>query len=219
MTKLMNLVGQRFGRFVVISEAERRGRARYWTCRCDCGTVKEVFLGNLRRGVSESCGCISTEKLNAYNFKHGLTGTLEYPVWYDMTRRCEGRFENGKHFYQDRGIQVCDRWKGENGLINFIADMGNRPSIKYSLDRKDNNGNYEPDNCRWATRLEQMGNIRSNRNIEFDGITQCVSAWARERGLSLSCLRKRLNSGMSASEALTRPPDQRFVRHKKTKVE
>lgn len=212
MTKLMNLVGQRFGRLTVIAEAQRRGKARYWLCRCDCGKEREYFLGNLRRGVSQSCGCISTERINAYNRTHGLTSSLEYPVWYDMIRRCEGRFEAGKHFYQDRGIKVCDRWKGENGLLNFVEDMGPRPSQKHSLDRIDNDGNYEPNNCRWATHLEQMGNIRSNHNLEYNGKIQCMAAWSRETGISVSGIQKRLKKGWSIEKALTTPPDIRFVR-------
>jgi hypothetical protein len=156
--------GQRFGRLVTIEDVRLRGSrgwARYWICRCDCGTVKAVPSGNLVAGRTSSCGCFHNDLLRQANFKHGLSTEPEYIVWVAMLQRCGNPKNKDYPDYGGRGITVCDRWRD---FANFISDVGARPSSKYSIDRyPDNNGNYEPGNVRWATATEQVYNRRPQK--------------------------------------------------------
>lgn len=150
-----DMSGMRFGKLLVISQSKSSlsGNA-IWLCLCDCGKSKEVLGGSLRQGTSKSCGCV--------HFSHGRSGTTEYRSWCHMIERCENvkcaDFKN----YGGRGISVCARWR--NSFENFLADMGEKPHPSLSIERKENNGNYEPTNCQWATATEQR---RNKRNIKF----------------------------------------------------
>lgn len=128
----------------------------------------------------------------------------ERNIWYGMIRRCtDPKALSFKH-YGGRGITVCDRWTGENGFEKFMIDIGPRPSADYSIERNDSNGNYEPKNCRWATRDEQARNRRSNRIIEWNGKRQCIEDWARELGVSVGAIAARLGPlNWSIERALT----------------
>jgi hypothetical protein len=134
--------------------------------------------------------------------KHGATDTPEYGVWLDMRRRCRDRKHSRYYCYGARGVQVCERW-GE--FANFIADMGPRPSAKHSIERDDNDGDYTPENCRWATLEEQANNKRRNVFVTWDGKRQTVAQWAREIGMKAETLRARLLKGWSAEQALFTP--------------
>jgi hypothetical protein len=133
--------------------------------------------------------------------RHGLTHTPTYTCWVNMRRRCYHTPDKSFPDYGGRGIVVCERW---HVFDNFIADMGVRPDA-HSLERRDNNGNYSPENCRWATKLDQANNTRANRLHVFDGRAQTVEQWARERNSSAQAIRHRLRRGWSISEALTQP--------------
>lgn len=123
-----------------------------------------------------------------------------------MINRCRNARSPYYHLYGGRGIKVCERWKGKNGFLNFLQDMGRRPSPKHSIDRIDNNGNYEPGNCRWATRIEQNRNRRDNRLVTFNGQTKCIAEWCDETGLPEKSVRARLwLLGWSVEDALTTP--------------
>lgn len=142
-----NLTNQRFGRLVALYADPdiRAGQRLAWWCRCDCGETKLIDGNNLRRGLTKSCGCMRN---------HGLTHTGEYQSWSSMRGRCADR---NNPDYGGKGIKVCERW---NDFRTFYADMGPKPSPSHSIDRKDSSGNYEPANCRWATRSEQNANRR-----------------------------------------------------------
>jgi len=174
---LRDLTGKRFGRLTVIERGEngRRGQRR-WRCLCDCGRETIVTGGNLRSGGTKTCGCMEGV------LKHGATRgsrSAEYRAWLAMKHRCLN--PNLLHFknYGGRGITVCDRWlhhqdDGVHPFLNFLADMGPRPEGRtgkmptFSLDRIDNDGNYEPSNCRWATTKEQMTNRRNITDLEAE---------------------------------------------------
>lgn len=183
----------------------------YYLCDCRCGNTKIVSYSNLTCGHTRSCGCISRElssKRAEQNLTgrttHGMKGTKEYNAYYHMKSRCYNKNNEQYPYYGGRGITVCDRWK--DSFENFYADMGPSPSKKHTVDRKNSNGNYEPANCRWATRLVQSRNRGSfNRIIEFRGESMCLSAWAERVGLSSGCIRLRLESGWSVERALTTP--------------
>ncbi len=202
--------GTRFGRLIVLHEAERHGpsRLRQFRCKCDCGNVSVVGLSGLRSGATKSCGCLR-KQLSAERLRtHGLSGTAEYNVWFNMMARCFNPNHPQFPHYGGRGISVCDRWRESPGV--FLEDMGPRPSAAHSIDRVDNDGNYEPGNCHWATRREKGNNIQHNRLLTHQGKTQCVTAWAEEVGISLYALQQRVHRGWSVERALTEPVPKRL---------
>lgn len=210
--------GDRFSRLVVIRELEQSSTpngtvVRRVECRCDCGRVKAVRLMNLRSGKTKSCGCLAKELAveRGHRFggrkKHGWTGTAEYRIWLGMKSRCADLENAG---YGGRGIRVCERW--EESFPAFLEDMGPRPSPEHSIDRyPDNNGNYEPGNCRWATPFEQARNRRNSVILEFDGRRMWVSEWAAELGVPVQRIFKRLKRRWSAEDTLKKPVESKHV--------
>lgn len=196
-------IGQKFGRWTVVSDAPFVSRA-HSLCRCECGTEREVLCKYLFAGTSQSCGCRQADITADRNTTHGLRHTPEYGVWAGIKSRC---YRESDEFYADyggRGITVCERWR--DSFENFLADMGERPSPKHSIDRKEVNGNNEPDNCRWATPTEQARNKRNNRNIEFRGETKCLTAWCEQYGFDHKTVSDRLDRGETIGQALNLEP-------------
>lgn len=154
-------LGAVFGRLIVESEATSLGRYRAFNVRCVCGIRAVVRLENLRSGRTRSCGCLHREELAARATTHGHTkggkATPEFIAWCDMRRRCEDPTREGYENYGGRGIVVCERWRDFEA---FIADVGLRPDPTLSLDRIDNDGNYQPGNVRWTDRSTQNSNQR-----------------------------------------------------------
>jgi hypothetical protein len=205
MGKLIDLTGQKFGRLTVIerSVSGKHGNAR-WLCRCDCGGQKTARSGHLIQGRTKSCGCLNAEMSSQRKFKHGCTNTPEFIAWVHIKQRCYNKKDKRYDDYGGRGIKVCDRWL--KSFDFFLEDMGLRPIDCSSIDRIDVNGNYEPDNCRWANQTTQANNTRSNRRIEFNGLSLTVSEWGRATGIKSSVIRDRIDRyGWTIEEALTKP--------------
>jgi hypothetical protein len=152
--RLVDMTGQSFGRLTVIGRAENAGKRTRWLCRCECGGEKPFQRGDLLFGRAVSCGCYR----NAVHTKHGLCHTSEYSIWAGMNDRCSNPNNNAWKYYGGRGIKVCDRWRAS--FEAFFADIGPRPTSKHSIDRINNDGNYEPGNVRWATATVQANNKR-----------------------------------------------------------
>lgn len=208
--RIVDLSGQKFGMLVVqglVPERSTQGHV-LWMCICDCGTIKNIMGSNLKRGLSQSCGCQVTVALRARKGEkrtHGYSNSWVQRVWYGMINRCYDPTNNAYARYGGRGIRVCERWK--NSIEAFHEDMGDRPSPKHQIDRWPNNdGDYEPENCRWATPKEQANNRSSSRVIEFRGETRTLMQWAESIGIDHASLIGRLNRGWPLEEALTMSP-------------
>lgn len=188
-----DLTGKRFGRLLVISYVGRVGKAPSWACRCSCGAAKVIPGGNLRSGRVMSCGCFHADEMTARQTTHGMRNTPEYKAWCNIKARCSNPKTAQFDRYGGRGIAVCAEW--ETSFEQFYADMGPRPSTGHSIDRKDVNANYSPENCRWATRREQMANTSRNKFVEVNGIPMIQAEAARQLGITVSGLRYRMRQG------------------------
>lgn len=177
----IDLTGKRFGRITVLSRSHKNAASQYfWKCECDCGQKLICRGASLKNGNTASCGCLRRELAGAKNRTHGKTHTPEYASWRHMKDRCVKPGDKNFAGYGGRGISVCARWM--NSFENFIADMGQRPGPKYSIERIDNDGNYEPSNCVWATAKEQNCNRRTIGAIENFSDERLIQEFFR-RGL------------------------------------
>ena len=207
--------GDRFGRLVAVSLAGyKKWGYHAWLCRCDCGATPVVDSGSLRTGNTKSCGCIVREMSGAKSprFKHGGTcgriPTPEYAIWQGMVKRCTVPSCNHFDRYGGRGISVCDRWRD---FRLFLEDMGDRPSTSHSIERINNDGNYCPENCKWATRDEQSNNRSNSTKITYNGKTLTSTQWQKETGIPHRQIRCRIfELGWTAERALTTPTDVRL---------
>lgn len=163
MPHVIDLTGRIFNRLTVLKlGASTKDNRRRWICLCSCGNESLVLTNNLKTGHSRSCGCLQKEITKKRLTVHGLRKSPEYLAWVNMRSRCYKHGDISYHNYGGRGIEVCLEWV--NSFSAFISDMGLKPSKAHSLDRVNNDGNYEPTNCRWGTKLEQVHNRRMSRN-------------------------------------------------------
>lgn len=207
---LKDLSGQRFGRLVVVRLWKTGNGKANWLCRCDCGMGKITLGTSLKSGTTKSCGCLQVDVQRKKQTKHGSWGTPTYISWSKMLNRCRSQSNDAWGHYGGRGISVCERW---NDFQSFLADMGERPSLKYSIERIDNSKGYEPANCRWATQKEQLNNTRRNVRIEFNGQSLTLMQWCEAVGLAYSTARKRRRLGWSFERILAEPAQRKYSSH------
>lgn len=194
-----SIVGKKFSRLTVVCHI---AGTHLWKCLCDCGNTTLVQSGHIKHGHKKSCGCLSRD-VKTERFKtHNLSQTPEYDVWIAIKQRCGNRNVKNWKDYGGRGIKICREWRGS--FEAFIKSVGRRPTPKHCIERKDNNGNYEPSNVKWATRSEQNRNHRRNRWIEFNGSNKVLSDWAKEIGIHPTTLSVRMKS-WTLERALTTP--------------
>lgn len=220
MPRTIDRTGQRYGRLLVVrrdDETPRKpGTAFNWWCQCDCGSPIRSVRGDGLGIRVNSCGCLHREQFAERNTRHGAARRGEqsraYGIWSSMKNRCLNPLAPRYDCYGDRGITVCDRWMD---FASFLADMG-EPPAGMTLERKDNNLGYCPENCVWATRREQSNNTRWNRNITVNGITASVAEWSEKLGLprNSALIHQRIDKlGWSEEKAVTTP-----VKKKKPRV-
>lgn len=201
--KLKDYTGERFGRLTVtrLVERDRKWNDHLLEVVCDCGVVTRKRVKAMRGGHTSSCGCLASEITAARNSTHGLSRSnrREYRSWKDMRARCNNPNDSDFGAYGGRGITICPEWAD---FKQFLADMGERPD-GHTLDRIDVNGNYEPQNCRWASNKAQANNKRTNHLIEIDGESRTLQSWCDTYGIEPSKVRYRLRAGMTPIEALT----------------
>jgi len=203
---LSSLLGSRskFGRLRVLCEATTGNGRRRVTCLCECGNECIVHVSNLTRGLTKSCGCFRREFTTASKTKHGGKSSREYETWKRIIQRTTNSKRPDFHLYGARGIRVCERWR--SSFSAFLQDMGQRPSDTHSIDRyPDNDGNYEPGNCRWALPGEQAANTRSVRWITINGQKVTLTRAASEIGVAQATLSKRIAAGWPESRWLDPP--------------
>jgi len=201
----LELTGKRFGRLTVVRKSDKlgkRGEVR-WICKCDCGKTTNSLGAALRTGTARSCGCLRSELTAARFTTHGWARRPLFVIWRNMIKRCYDPRDPSFHNWGGRGIKVCDRWR--NSYDNFEKDVGARPANQ-TLGRIDNNGDYEPSNCRWETRKQQANNMRTNDCLQFNGETLTLSQIADISGVPYKTLWRRLKvEKLSIKEATSLP--------------
>lgn len=201
---LIDLTGMRFGRLVVIEFSCSIGSHAKWKCVCDCGKETVVYGHFLRSGHTTSCGCFASEQTSARSSTHGKTQTRIYNIWHGMKKRCYDKNQRVYPKYGGRGITVCPEWESSFDAFYQWA-MRNGYSDDLTIDRIDNDGNYEPGNCRWVDMKVQCNNKSVNHTITAQGKTKTVSEWARSLGVRPTVIFARLDRGWSEEESVTIP--------------
>ncbi len=206
------VIGARYGRLVVTAGphvrivGKSRQRKQHYDCVCDCGTERSVSSAHLKTGWATSCGCKSKENGKAKFFKHGETETRLHHIWCNIKGRCFSPTNEAYYNYGGRGISMCEEWRNNFTAFRDWANA-NGHADHLSIDRINNDGNYEPSNCRWATRLEQARNKRTNVKVSGFGDTRCISEWATDQRciVDMRLLWSRLSRGWSLEKAMTTP--------------
>lgn len=202
--------GERYGKLTIIREVEKkiyppRAYVRQFLCKCDCGNETVVGIYKLKNGATRSCGCLKKELNKGY-----IEDCLDKPeqsrlhhIWIGMKSRCNSKKGKDFRIYGQKGITVCEEWKDFNVFFKWAINNGYHPSL--SIDRIDGNKGYSPDNCRWATAMEQANNIRTNIHLTLNGVTHTIPEWSRLLKVSPRALYLRHYSGWSDEKILTTP--------------
>jgi hypothetical protein len=203
---VIDLVGKKFGNLLVLSITKRRfsNGGVIWKCQCDCGNIKEIGAYSLKSGHTKSCGCLRYDEFHLKQSAkkattHGMCFTRPHNIWRGMLQRCINKNLPCYRYYGGRGIKVCDRWQS---FKNFWEDMKEKYKDNLTINRINNDGNYEPSNCSWVTMKEQARNKRTNHFITYKGETKTLQEWADISGIRQPTIRNRLKYHWSIEDAL-----------------
>ncbi len=195
-TRIIDMTGKRYASLTALSMSGKEASGDMkWIFRCDCGKEFEANGYYARSGKIINCPTCASERTRLSNLKHGLSESQEFKIWTGMLTRCYNKNSKSYATYGGNGIEVCDRWK--KSFENFLSDMGKRPSKQHSIDRINNEGNYTPENCRWATQKEQANNKSNNVKITIDGVTKTLSDWSREFSVNVQASSFRRAQGLT----------------------
>lgn len=204
--KIKNIAGQKFNMLTAIKIASHSPLK--WECRCDCGNICCVRAGNLMHGKQKSCGCLSRRG----NPKHNQSYTRVYRIYAKIKRRCFAEDDPAFPRYGGRGITMCNEWKDSfESFSHWAYASGYRDDL--SIDRIDNDGNYSPENCRWANVYEQANNKRNSTRYSYQGKTQTLASWCREKNMSYKVVWYRLSKGWPFEEAISKPVSREGARN------
>lgn len=193
MPKLIDMKNKRIGRLLVLGIGTSNGTTPRWRCMCDCGNEVLAFGADLRAGKQQSCGCFRSDRSRVLNTIHEKSRSVEAHIWSRMKQRCSNKNDAAFQNYGGRGIHVCERW--ESSFESFLQDMGPRPSNAHSIDRRDNSKGYAPENCYWATDLEQASNTRRNVYVPDGNESITVMEWCRRHGVHPQTVYNRIRKG------------------------
>lgn len=215
MRKIIDLSGQRFGRLIVLSEHKSSSQGTMWLCKCDCGVIKYIHAKQLKRGNTQSCGCLSREKSSERRYIHGGKANSErlYSIWKNMNSRCNAKESTNEflyRYYGSKGIAVCDDWKDYKNFKEWA--MNNGYTDELTIDRINGNLGYNPENCRWVTRKIQSNNLSNNIKCEINGQTLTISEIAEKYNLTYNTVKGRLRRGWDIIEIIETP----YRGHKKS---
>lgn len=186
-------IGLYFRKLKIISFAYYKHNNKYYKCLCECGNTKIISIGHIKQGKTQSCGCLKTKQ-------NGLSTHPLHQVWYHMINRCTNPLRPEYINYGGRGITVCDEWL--NSFTVFLEDIGERPSVKHSIERRNNELGYNKNNCYWATKEEQNNNTRSNVFLTHNGNTLTLAQWSRELGIPISTIITRRSRNWEVKDIL-----------------
>lgn len=204
-------IGKKFGKLTVIGLSEKLPNEKYFKldCICDCGNTARVTPYKLANGCTQSCGCLVKEKLQENRsrigyYEDGRTNHPLFKIWNAMISRCENPKDSHYYCYGARGISVCEEWHNFWNFAKWSDSVGGRPE-GYSIDRINNDGNYEPSNCRWATRFQQSINKSNNSYIEYKGVSKTLAEWSIITGININALKRRKYLGWSSEKIIETP--------------
>lgn len=209
---MQDLTGQKYNRLTITSFSHRKGHHYFWNCKCDCGNESVVNIRSLKTGTTKSCGCWNKETRALRNTTHGMKDARIYHIHENMKQRCLNPKNDHYKDYGGRGIKICEEWLQFEAFYAWAQISGYEESL--TIDRKNNNGNYCPENCRWVSQKEQTKNKRSNVMLTLKGKTQCLAVWADDLEINYSTLRARKKNGWSDEKTLTIP----VQKHQRTQI-
>lgn len=205
-----DLSGQKFGKLTVISYAETRNRKPFWHCLCDCGTLKKLRSDHFQSGNTTSCGCAHIQACKEFpkHITHGKGHTPEYKIYHKIKQRCHNPNNPSYKNYGGRGIIMCERWY--QSFPSFLEDMGTRPSPNHTIERVNNDGLYDPQNCIWATRKVQSRNQRKTIRLIIHNKQASLMEWAEIADIPPHAIRARLMRGWDAEKAVFTPLEPKY---------
>lgn len=211
MRKAVDMTGYKFNNCEVLYRVENRYGVAHWKCKCRCGKLFVSAGSNIRKGKTNSCGCYQKEKVSNTRKTHGKSESRLYGVWESMKQRCNNPNNPNYNRYGGRGIKIYSNWNNSFESFSNWA-YANDYHDNLTIDRVDNNGNYEPENCRWVDCRAQSRNRNSNRLLKFQGKELCVAEWSDLTGINSNTILNRLSRGWSVEETLSTPIEHKYSR-------